>query len=289
MRLFLLSLLLTFACLEAAFSDTIELENGDRITGKITQMTEDTVTVKTDYGIFAIKRKFIAKGLFDIQGTIPRLGLALELLFSGNLIDTSSNGYKVMNNGLTFTQGRDGSSASAIASDGSGQIANIIKAPALDGLQAFSIAVWFNTKNVTKSQYIVSKWSSTSGSEAEGKFAVLYKSGMVTCYVVDQAGTYYTIKCEETAEPAKWNHLVFTCGKTALVLYLNGKKAGEIKYEGSGLKNDDSPLFIMSAKAANDPKMAFYNFEGSLDNLRIYTRELSEKEAFSLYKEFGAE
>ncbi len=279
----LVSVILSFSL----FPDTLELDNGDRITGKIVQMNEDTVTVKTEYGTLVIKRAFIKKGLFAMQSTVPRDGLALELLFAGNLSDTSKNNMKVTNDGVTFALGRDGSSSSAISSDGTGKHAGIMHKSALDSLDSFSVSFWFMIINQVKSQYLVSKWDTTTGNLAEGKFAVLYKAGYLTCYAVDGSGTYYTVKSEESADTKSWNHAVFVCDKGNLSLVLNGKKVGEKKYGFGPSRKNESPLFIMTAKAVNDPNMAFYCTEGAIDNLRIYGRPLSDKEIEALFAELS--
>jgi hypothetical protein len=268
-------------------ADTLELENGDRITGKLVSMNEDTVTVKAEYGTLVIKRAFIKKGLFAMQAAIPRQGLVLELLFSGNLTDTSGSNIKLANNGGSFVSGKDGGVSSAIGSDGAGKYASIAKARIIDSLDSFSISFWFTVTNQVKSQYLVSKWDSTTGNTADGKFAVLYKGGYVTCYAVDKAGSYYTVKNEESLEAERWNHVVFTSDMGNLTLTINGKKVSDKKYGFGASGKSEAQMYLLTAKAANDPKLAFYCTEGAIDNLRIYDRPLSEKEIAGLFAEFS--
>jgi hypothetical protein len=289
MRVIICLFIFLYLFVHSAFPDALELENGDRITGKIIQMNEDTVTVKAEYGTLVIKRAYIKKGLFAVQASVPKQGLILELLFAGNLADTSPNKRKVANFGATFSEGKDGSASSAIAADGTGQLASITKAPDVDSINSFTISFWFNVKNETKSQYLLSKWGSTSGNQADGKFAVLYKSGFVSCYIVDSNGAYHTIKSEEAVEANKWNHAVFMCDceKGMLYLFINGKKANEKNYEFGALLKSESPLYLLTATAQNDPKLAFYNTIGAMDNLRVYDRALTQAELAALYNELS--
>jgi hypothetical protein len=287
MKVTILTSLFLLLVLPAIFSDKIELENGDQVTGKIVQMNEDTVTIKAEYGVLVIKRRYIKKGLFAVNPEIPRDGLLVELLFNSNFIDSSGNRFTVKNINTALGPDKNELPSSAAHADGSGQYLSIISSKQINDLEAFTVSFWFTIRNLNKSQYIVSKWNSTSGDKADGKFAILFKAGYVSCYVVDGKGAYYSLKSEERIPINTWTHAAFICTKDKFNLFINGKKTADKSFEIESIGRNESPVFLLTAKGGNDNKMSYYNTEGGIDSFRLYGRVLSETEIGVLCNEFS--
>lgn len=74
-----------------------------------------------------------------------------------------------------------------------------------------------------------------------------------------------------------WNHIVFTWNGTKLYLYVNGEKVGETN-QTRVVQNLNKSLEIGRAFGAN-----VYNWSGSIDQVKMYQRELLDTEIKSLY------
>jgi hypothetical protein len=290
------------------FADSLELNNGDMISGTIIRIDEEKVCIKTEYGLLEIKREYVSKGIFsgseenppekeehiqitensaDSEESVPKQGLLCEFLFNRNLIDTSGYGYMLQNNNnVQFTSGMDGRELSAVTADGTGKYLSLESFKELDECHSFSISLWVYMRNSKKSQYLLSKWTSSKGEKAEGKVALNIKGSMIRCFVVDISGYHHNLQAATSLTPLQWYHLVVTCDMGEICIYMDNKIVGKKRFNFSRLKNDNSPLFLFTAKANNKQTWSYYNCDGMIDSLRIYDRLLTEKEIESLYKEF---
>ncbi|MBN2440325.1 MAG: LamG domain-containing protein [Spirochaetales bacterium] len=288
-------------------ADELELTNGDTITGRIITMDSEKLVIETEYGRLEIKRKFVKKGLFsgdnreitasdkieykkvDENGqeiTIPSKGLVSELLFDSEFTDGASSQYSLKNIGdLQFCKGIDNVEKHGVTSDGEGSYLVLSGHKDLDELSAFTISFWIYVKDWEKTQYILSKWSSTNGDKASGKFAVYTKQGFVLCYIVDTTGTYHHVFTEKPMKINDWNHIAVTFEKGNALIYINNEVQGKKTFDIPGLKKDSSPLYILTAKASKGDIYSFYNFTGKLDNLRFYNQALPVSGIESLFLE----
>lgn len=270
-------------------------------------MDGEKVVIETEYGKLTIKRKFVKKGIFtgkdvdtdtsensvtrdtaiiDYSPIIPGKGLVCGLLFDNTLSDAGGAVYTVKNiNNVPFCKGIDGIENHAISSDGSGMHLVISGNKELDVINSFTISFWVYVENWEKTQYILSKWTSTEDEKAEGKFAIHTKQGFVLCYIVDATGAYHNVYTERPIKLHVWNHIAITFDKGNMQIYINNQEAGKKTFGFTSLKQDSSPLYILTAKAAKGDTYAYYNLAGMLDNLRIYSRSLAEKEITALYYE----
>ncbi|MBN1699812.1 MAG: LamG domain-containing protein [Spirochaetales bacterium] len=291
------------------FADTLELTNGDTITGTIVSMDEEKVIVQTDYGLLQIRREYIKEGIFTSNGegmsgqnmennpiegsgtekpaNPPVRGLIGEFLFNGNLLDTSGHSDILLNvNNTGFGKGADNSEKSAIEADGTGKYLFTSSLKEFDECHSFSISLWVYIRNSTKSQYLISKWASSSGEKAEGKVALNIKVPAIRCFVVDAEGYHHNLHVAEAIKQEQWQHIVVICDMGELRLYVDNKLYGKKQYSFTRLKKDNAPLYILTAKANNARTWSYYNCDGLIDSLRIYDRMLSEAEIAALYAEF---
>jgi hypothetical protein len=290
------------------FTDSLELTNGDMITGTIIRIDEEKVFIKTEYGLLEIKREYVSKGIFsgseddplekdeqiqmteniaESEESIPKQGLLCEFLFNRNLIDTSGHGYMLQNNNnVQFTGGMGGKELSAVAADGTGRYLSLESFKELDECHSFSISLWVFIRNSTKSEYLLSKWTSSKGEKAEGKVALNIKGATIRCFVVDISGYHHNLQVINALKSQQWHHVVVTCDMGEICIYVDNKNTGNKRFNFSRLINDDSPLFLFTAKANNQQTWSYYNCDALIDSLRIYDRLLTEKEIESLYTEF---
>ncbi len=271
------------------FADEILLTSGEIIYGEIISMDENIVTVKTEYGRLEIDRVFIQKGLFYSKSLIPANGLLFEFLFNGSLSDSSPNELSLENyNNTDFSTGADNSPNNSVSSDGTGKYLLLPSCAEANSVDAFSISFWININSGSKNQYMISKWTTSEGNTADGKFAISYNNSTIYFYIVDTNGYYHLLKADNTFPTNTWTHLTFVCSPGYMAIYINSVKATENNFNFTGLKYDESPIYILTAKSNTSAPWSYYNIVGSMDNLRMYNYALNEQEIVSLWEEFSS-
>ncbi len=80
----------------------------------------------------------------------------------------------------------------------------------------------------------------------------------------------------------KWSHIVGTFDKDGgIVVYIDGKTAGELSIKGQMTPADDVDLLIgrdYAKRFTDDEAQMFYSFDGIVDELKIYNRALRPEE-----------
>jgi len=291
-----------------ADSDSVELKNGDRISGKIVSMNDTAVRLKTNYGIIDIPRQEIVYGEFGnsaasakttastdtaetaartvVKTTAPASGLILECLLDGYIRDSSGSGHAIKKSGsLLFINGLNQQASTALLADGTGAYLEVENSTILETLDSFTLSCWFYIQAEKGSQYLIAKWEKTTGQTALGKFALSYSKNSLYFYIVDENGYFHGIKQEAAVNLQTWYHTAVSYNKGKMILYLDGEKLTEKEITARGLFKETSPVYLMSAKSFGQEGWAYYNLSGRLDNVRIYNRALSDAEIKQLYRE----
>jgi hypothetical protein len=80
----------------------------------------------------------------------------------------------------------------------------------------------------------------------------------------------------------KWSHIAATFEKDrGILVYINGKKAGELRVKGQMTPANDVDLLIgrdHAKRFTDDEAQMFYSFDGILDELKIYNRALTPEQ-----------
>jgi hypothetical protein len=138
----------------------------------------------------------------------------------------------------------------------------------------FTVALWARTTRTTK-QLLVEKQGAEADSfrfaidrddAVEGGFSVYSGSAWIDCSTNNRILTN-----------GQWHHLAVTHDRTNFVLYLDGKvdriQAGIESYKDSTQPFNIGRSFIKSG----------WNFQGTLDDIRVYNRALSASEIAALH------
>jgi hypothetical protein len=202
-------------------------------------------------------------------------GLVAYYPFNGNAKDESSNG----NDGTVrfdavLTTDRFGTANSAFSFDGSNDDIMIPDNGVLDLNATLSISLWFYVdSNFTTWQTLLSK-----GNHQNENYALFYRSsGDLYHYsLVDGIRRNYSIPSNSIGIQT-WYHAVVRFNDSKAEIFLNGKMAAETDWEG-GLTINDEPLYFGSVGGR-------FDFDGKVDDIRIYNRALSDGEINQLYVE----
>lgn len=190
---------------------------------------------------------------------------------SGNLLDAAGSntltdhastgtGSGIINTGRTF--------------NGSTQYFDVASNASLDvGTSDFSIQVWMNLTSFTGDPYIISKQASGAPYNGYGMFAqdISFKIGFET-----SDGTYQFDSSTTTVSAGVWTHIIITRSGANLAFYLNGAAAGTSSSARSG-SLDTTANFNIGSFAGSQ------TFNGNLDEIALWKRQLSSGEVTSLY------
>ena len=199
-------------------------------------------------------------------------GLVAHYEFDGDASDSSGNGNDGIEYGdVGYVDGLIGRSASF---DGAGDYVDVNSFPFNEN-RVFSASVWINMNSIDNVQYIIDMRKEDTSNNAS---TVMFDSE-------DQAinfaifGEGHWINSGKILVPNKWYNVVViqNSAENNLKIYING----DIYYDGHvySLDTDETPVRIGSRRFTDDR-----NYNGLIDDIRIYDRALSTEEVQALYE-----
>jgi len=179
------------------------------------------------------------------------------------------------NYGATFTTDRMGHADKAMSFDGNYDRINAGSDSSLDITEKITIESWVNPTSYSQHYPIfVRKLDNYRlGLQGVGDGQVYFR------LVLD--GTTRSIGSSPVVPIGEWTHVVGTYDGSYMRIYINGElKGGPTAYNGS-IGTTSSPLIIGAYDISGS-----YCFNGSIADVRIYDRALSEDEIESLYSSY---
>ena len=203
---------------------------------------------------------------------------------SGTVVDTSGNG----NNATAYggpTYGAVGVDATAIEFDGTNDYLRVPDADSLDfGLDNFSVSVWVKMNDLTGTQEFVRK-------DPAGNALILQYQPNYGKSLLGWSGTSF-VKFDGNSDGytpvvGQWDHVVFTRevnpSNFSLSLYLNGEMVKKVWSSAFTSQNLTTTGDLGIGAQIRTSSVNSY-FDGSLDELKIYNRALSDAEILSQYQ-----
>ena len=239
-----------------------------------------SVTIK----IFRIGGGAIINGTV-VDDTI--MGLIAYYPFNGNANDESGNGFNATVNGPVLTTDRFGNPNKAYFFNGKGGMVATINS--LFSVPKFTIAAWFKSNGIAASG-VPRIVSITRPGECNGYYELLYANGYwigspndyskkLICYLDDPSSGYdYNLYFSKSApDTISWHLGVITLDSGNLKFYIDGVNDTII--------SDLPPItqFVGSAILQIGYCDAGGNFNGKLDDIRIYNRALSDAEIQNIF------
>ena len=256
---------------------------------------ERTATISIGGQSVAITQNRISRGiplaainlllLSEDTTTISRNGLIAEYLFEGNANDTSARGLDGTVHSATLARGHNGQVDSAYSFDGNW---DYIEAGSQSDFnlihngESFAISVW--VKHLTSSDVAGGVLGNNIGGDKDGFFLSVRGRGL--SFSVGTGAPNYPVfgKLWENVFPAgeAWNHVVVTYNKTTAQynLYINGVNVID---PGSPINPHRNVNAYYTLKMGASKIVPSYNWlTGSIDDLRIYDRALTDAEIKAL-------
>jgi hypothetical protein len=218
----------------------------------------------------------------DTGHTMKDHGLVAYYPFNGNANDESGNGNNGTVNGSTLTADRYGKADSAYSFDGKNDYIDIKDAPVLNFKQALSISFWVNPNVWIPSMGIISKKSSDN----DNGFVIYndgHFSGHPNIRYKGQSGLEGLLPANSVFDIGVWQQWTVTYDGKSVIWYKNGvldKKYDSVVVSGDMANNVN--LHIGHGQTWDAYGHQTY-FSGSIDDIRIYKRALSDTEVSQIY------
>jgi len=196
--------------------------------------------------------------------------------FNGNANDESGNGNHGTVSGAILAADRDDASSSAYSFDGNDNIA-IPDYDIFSGTENFTVSLWAKHLDDNVERTFINFWH-------ENEITCRYAGNpnwvnKVNCYVYIDSISY---SVGGSISSDTWYQLVLTyTANTGIKAYINGTHVDSIIFTPPG--NTDSEAGQYSYIGADRQNTHQHN--GSLDDIRIYNRSISDAEVKALYQE----
>jgi prepilin-type N-terminal cleavage/methylation domain-containing protein len=197
--------------------------------------------------------------------------------FNGDTNDSSGNGNNGTNLGATLAAGQNGLSNSAYSFDGVASQITVNNSASISPTAALSIVAWINpASNAAIIKGIVSK--DISGALTNPAYALQLSTSNILSYMTTSATpTTQTISMASAIPTGNWTMLVGTFDGTTMRTYTNGTLyASTLSQTDIGVTN--AVLRIGQQKSGSGRW-----FNGLIDDVRLYNRELPATEVQALY------
>jgi hypothetical protein len=200
-------------------------------------------------------------------------GLVAYYPFSGNAHDSSGNGNNAIENSAILVADRFGNAQRAYSFNGIYDYIKVPDAPNFHITNSLTISAWVKLGSQTiTNQNIVSRWYNNN---VEAKSYVLeIKDSSKKLRLVLSPGFEQTTATTGIILNT-WTHIVGSYDGNYTRIYLDGKLNTSVPNTGA-ISNASAPLMIGRHEIYSNP------FNGSIDDIRIYNRALSESEIDSL-------
>jgi hypothetical protein len=196
-------------------------------------------------------------------------GLVAYYPFNGNAKDESGNGNDGEVNGVTLTKDRHGNADQAYFFDGQNDVISLPDALQNDG-KSFTIALWFRADSLGADRRLFNSGSTWSCS--------LYALNKLQVWWKGIGPSWKSVSNEVT--PAKWHQFVFTVEDQEASSFFDSSLVLKLNTQGVVRLNK----LQLGSRYFNGAQTFGSHFHGTIDDIRIYNRALSDAEVKELYE-----
>ena len=214
-------------------------------------------------------------------------GLVAYYPFNGDATDESGNGNDGTVNGAALTEDRHGNGNSAYFFDGYGNETDSINLPhtVLDGLTDFTTSLWVKAGNPNQKQATL--LSAANQTQYNSYLVQIESDSEIEATIKNKLLTNFSNKKDYDLHDNKWHHVSITRqNDTGLAhIFVDGELVESGNFPKGALSIDEGGLMLGREQdclaGCFDPVQ---DLSGSLDNLMIHNRALSEDEIKQLYE-----
>jgi hypothetical protein len=217
-------------------------------------------------------------------------GLVGHWSFDEGVGNTAGDSSGNANTGILFNgpAWESGKSGGALRFDGGNDYVEVPHAESLNLSAALTVSVWINNEALTNSglsqdQYriIASKgWPPDDGSWT---LAWRANDGALFFFVGRNASYRYAGFSYDNSQAGAWHFVTAVLDNGKVSLYKDGVlKAGPVGIDSGAIRTDTSPIRVGSLGVSSS---SLRNWDGLLDELRVYNRALSADEIATLYEQ----
>ncbi len=226
-----------------------------------------------------------AIGHAQLPAYLPTNGLVAWYPFNGNANDESGNGNNGLVNGASLTADRFNQNASAYDFNGIDNFIEVTHSPELQFFSNLTISCWVKIEDYSTNP----TWGTrTILSKPRGYLG----SGLFLYSVNETVGVYgggvfnswpdgYSVNSSEQLPLNDWENIILTYDGSFLRLYKNGELINST-YSTIELDPATTPLYIGREFLSDPPNYSRW-FKGSVDDIVLYNRALTESEITALY------
>jgi hypothetical protein len=218
--------------------------------------------------------------------------LIANYLLDGNATDASNNKNNGIVEGAVLTSDKLNASGKAYEFDGVNDYIRVPNTPSLNPVNAITVAAWYKT-----TPYVGSGNDGLVSKGFTSHVAPYYQYHLGVCgseYWNAQSGFGFTISLNNTSKGVstgsnfyklnEWYFVVGTYDGAAIKLYVNGVLVNSLEATGA-MKDYGMDLYIARTGNKSDYYNTTFHLPGKVDDVRIYSRALSDKEILKLYQE----
>ena len=215
-------------------------------------------------------------------------GLVLFLPFNGNTFDVSGFGNHGSSYGAQYTTDASGHPNSAYLFDGSTNYITVANSASINPTDQITITFWIRVDSIMNNYMpIVVKGGPVYGYFANREYGVWSKQNFSTWYpqwksAGDSSGMHELDSDGSGYEVGKWLFFAFTVDRRnhVMKIYANGTMTHQVGDSYSSFNVNSYPLIIGWSQ---ENLYEHSPLRGAMDNLRIYTRTLTDAEIQTLY------
>lgn len=189
--------------------------------------------------------------------------------FTGNARDSSGNGHHAIVNGATMTTDRFGNPNSAYEFDG---FDDFIDTETSFDYQERTVSVWCMVYDTTSDRKVLDQDDIALN---YGAFSVVFRDG----HLYGNAGGHGGVLLQTAPSLNQWYHIVLVRNAISAMIYVNGSLVYTGTPTGSGSVTFPNPEMVIGAWRNRQDRF----FSGKIDDIKVYSCELSPDEIFRLY------
>ena len=229
-----------------------------------------------------------------LKTRIPRDGLVAEYRFTGNYLDTSGNGYNGVNSGTTLITDRKGNPNLAIDFNGSSNYVDIDAALAgLSTTTKGTWSVWFNKTPIDGANDFILSFGDTN---ANSRLQIWIErsgspqpDGAFSAAMINSSTLQWVVRTNSGITVSTWIHVALVQDGVSPVLYIDGVAIAQ-----TFTISTDKAIWFNDVAGLDNGRIGTLNwdnngntnwYEGSIDDIRIYDRNLSQAEITLLANE----